>query len=116
VPLAEEEARLRQEESRNKRIFEMWLACYTQEAIGEKENVTEQAVALISQEFLDLEKLVKPEQAAAEHATEFEVPLYNVCWTRNSYRKKNGKCSRHEGTAAAQYTGATRGCLPEKVR
>jgi len=57
----------------------MWLACHTQEEIGEKENLTKQAVSLVCQEIPDLEKLDKPSQAAAEHATEFEVPLYNVC-------------------------------------
>lgn len=33
-------------EERNRRIFEMWLACYTEEEIGEAVNLTKQAVSL----------------------------------------------------------------------
>ncbi|MDP2652477.1 MAG: ParB/RepB/Spo0J family partition protein [Candidatus Omnitrophota bacterium] len=46
-------------EARNKRIFDLWMACYTQEEIGEKENLSHQAVDLILQEMADLPKLAK---------------------------------------------------------
>lgn len=65
-------------EARDERIFDMWLACWTQEEIAKKENVSQPTVAALLSEFPDLEKLIKAEKAAAEHATDFEVPLYNV--------------------------------------
>ena len=48
----------------------MWLACYTQEEIAEKENVDKATVSRICCEFPDLEKCNKAEKAAAEHATD----------------------------------------------
>jgi hypothetical protein len=52
-----------------KSVAAAWLACWTQEEIAEAEGITQQAVDLISQEFADLQRLVK---SAAEHATDFE--------------------------------------------
>jgi hypothetical protein len=60
-------------EARNKRIFDLWMACYTQEEIAEKENVTHQSVDLILQEMADLPKLAKSDKAMAEHAADFET-------------------------------------------
>lgn len=51
-----------------------WLACHTQEEIAEKENVSQPTVAALISEFSDLEKLIKADKAAAEHATDFDVP------------------------------------------
>jgi hypothetical protein len=44
---------------RNKRIFDLWMACYTQEEIAERENLTHLSVDLILQEMADLPKLAK---------------------------------------------------------
>lgn len=38
----------------NKRIFDQWLACHTQEEIGEREGITDQAVNQILQEMAEL--------------------------------------------------------------
>jgi hypothetical protein len=62
----------------DRRIFDLWLACHTQEEIAEAENVTQQTVSLVLQETADLPKLVKSGAAASEHAVDFEPPLYNV--------------------------------------
>jgi hypothetical protein len=50
----------------------------THEEIAERENLTKQAVGLICQETADLPKLDKSSQAAAEHATDFDRPIYNI--------------------------------------
>lgn len=69
--------------ARNRRIFDAWLRCETQEEIAEKENLTSQGVGQILKEFPDLEKLSKSARSTAEHAIDFETPLYTV-WTKNS--------------------------------
>lgn len=65
-------------EARDRRIFEMWLACYTNVEIGEHVGITEAAVRQIIEETADLPKLRSSEQAEATHATDFDPPLYNV--------------------------------------
>jgi len=54
-------------EARNKRIFDLWLACYTQGEIAEKEGINHQAVDLVLQEMAELPKIAKP---FAEHLTD----------------------------------------------
>lgn len=63
---------------RDRRIRSNWLACWTNKEIAELEGLTEEAVRQITQEFPDLEKLGKPDKASAEHATDFDIPIYNV--------------------------------------
>ena len=57
-------------EAWDKGIFEMLLACYTQQEIAKEEGLTQKAVGLILEETAELPKLLKP---AAEHAVDFEV-------------------------------------------
>ena len=65
-------------EARNRRIFEMWMACATLEEIGKREDLTGQAVGLLLKEMADLPKLSKSDKAAAEHAVDFDPPIYNI--------------------------------------
>ncbi|MCK9229253.1 MAG: hypothetical protein M0Q23_00890 [Syntrophales bacterium] len=61
----------------------MWLACWTQEEIAEREQMTRQAVALILQEMAELPKLAKSDKSTASHETGFTPPLYNI-WTKQT--------------------------------
>lgn len=65
-------------EARDKRIFARWLACWTNEENATAEGVSVQPVKDVVDENADLQKHPKPTVAAAEHATDFEVPIYNV--------------------------------------
>lgn len=65
-------------EARNNRIFDKWLACWTNQEIADSEDLTKQAIDLICQEFESLQKFDKSSQAAAEHATDFTTPIYNI--------------------------------------
>jgi hypothetical protein len=57
-------------------VFNLWLACYTQEEITEKEGLTQQAVDEIIQKMAELPEFVK--SPAALHQVDFEIPIYNV--------------------------------------
>jgi len=62
-------------EARNKRIFDMWLACYTQQEIADAVGCPQRTVADALADSADLPKSLKP---AADHATGFTPPIYNV--------------------------------------
>jgi hypothetical protein len=65
-------------EARNKRIFDLWMACYTQEEIATAVEAPQQTVADVIGCFTDIGNLAESGKAAASHATEFQVPIYNV--------------------------------------
>ncbi len=58
-----------------RKIFEMWLACYTQEEIAAACDCDKAQVSRICCEMAELPECNKP---AASHFVDFEVPLYNV--------------------------------------
>lgn len=63
-------------EARNKRIFEMWLACYTIDEIAETVGCSTQPVKDVVSDFsAELPENLKP---AASHLTDFDPPIYNV--------------------------------------
>ena len=53
----------------------MCLACYTQDEIAAAVGCTHQAVDAVLQKTADLPEIAKP---AANHLTDFDIPLYNV--------------------------------------
>lgn len=63
-------------EARDKRILAMWLACHTHDEIAAIEGVS----ATYSKDTISsqTEKLPSATKAAAEHATDFEPPIYNI--------------------------------------
>jgi hypothetical protein len=64
-------------EQRDRRIFEMWLACYGQQEIADAVGVSQGEVAK-SIPSGNVAELNKPDRSAAEHATDFEPPIYNI--------------------------------------
>ena len=64
-------------DARNKRIFDVWMACYTQEEIAEREDLTQKAVDLILEEMASMPKLLKSDKALADHATDFDQPIHH---------------------------------------
>lgn len=62
-------------ESRNKRIFEMWLACHTDAEIASAVDLSEEGVRKLTQQMADLPDVGK---SAAAHQVDFDAPLYNV--------------------------------------
>lgn len=64
-------------EARNKRIFDMWMACYEQKEIAEAVGISPPQVTEITSKF-GIGELAKTEVSAAEHATDFTPPIYNI--------------------------------------
>lgn len=65
-------------DARNRRIFEMWLACYSTDEISEATGASKADVSGVCSKMADLPNLNKPDQSSAEHATDFTPPIYNI--------------------------------------
>ena len=76
-------------ESRNRRIFELWLACWSNVDIAKELNCDEKTVRDVIGETADLPKLRKDQQASADHATDFDPPLYNIWKQQEKTRGSN---------------------------
>ncbi len=77
---------------RDKRIFGLWLACWTQEEIAESVGTSKRDVSEVCSKMADLPNLNKPSQAAASHATDFDVPIYNI-WKQQEKTAGSTHCS-----------------------
>jgi len=69
---------------REQRIFDMWLACYTQQEIGDAVGLSRETIKDWEKDFgekrdsPETTKITAAQRAAAEHATDFDAPIYNV--------------------------------------
>lgn len=82
-------------EARDKRIFDLWLACWTFDEIANDVGVTKETVSTVCQKMAELPKSDKP---AAEHATDFDPPIYNI-WKQQT--KSEG--SSHFGNSETRW-------------
>lgn len=83
-------------EARNQRIFDLWMQCWTQEEIAAEVGLHAQDNALrVSGNLADLPKNQK---SLAEHATDFDVPIFNV-WKQQT--KTEG--SSHFGNSDSRW-------------
>jgi hypothetical protein len=64
--------------ARDKRIFGMWLSCHTDQEAADAEGMVRRTVADLTADFGEIGKLSESAKAAAQHATDFDPPLYNV--------------------------------------
>ncbi len=68
-------------EERNRRIFDMWLACHTGEEIGDLLGIHKDTVSAYTEECRNLENLPKSDKLDATHSDrDWKPPLYTV-WT-----------------------------------
>lgn len=73
-------------DARDKRIFNLWMACYTQEEIAEREGMTQEGVRDVLAKLSDFGNLAENAKAVANHATDFEPPIYNI-WKQREQTK-----------------------------
>jgi len=68
-------------EKRDRRIFDLWMACYTQqeiaEAVGCPRKTVDDQVATFGETVLQNQSA----KSLADHATDFDIPIYNI-WKR----------------------------------
>ena len=84
-------------EARDKRIFELWMQCYTQEEIAEEVNLSRPQTAETIKN-VGIGSLAKTDKSAASHATDFEPPIYNI-WKQQT--KTSG--SSHFGNSEVRW-------------
>jgi hypothetical protein len=84
--------------ARNKRIFDLWMACYTQQEIAEHEGLSREAISDITSSFGSFGNLAETTKATALHQVDFEVPIYNV-WKQQS---KSGNLN-HFGNSEVKF-------------
>lgn len=82
-------------EARDRRIFELWLACWSQQEIADETGVTKETVSEVCQK---LAELPKSDKASSEHATGFDPPIYNI-WKK----QEKSKGSSHFGNSEEQW-------------
>lgn len=85
-------------ERRNDRIRDMWMRCYSQQEIADAEGLSRDSVTDIMGEFSDVKKLPKSDAAAADHATDFTPPIYNI-WKQ----QEKSKGSDHFGNSEPRW-------------
>jgi predicted transcriptional regulator len=70
------------EEEKNQKIFDMWMASYTQDEIAEAVNMKLMTVNDRIKVLTEMEKFPKPYKLSALYQDDFEIPIYNI-WTFN---------------------------------
>jgi hypothetical protein len=75
----------------------MWMAC-TCRRFAERENLDQKTVGNILGDLADLPKLLKSDKALAEHAVDFDPPIYNI-WKQQE--KSQG--SSHFGNSEVRW-------------
>ncbi len=69
---------------RDRRIVELWMACHSTDEIAKEVDVGKADVSKVCSELEELPISNKP---AAEHAVDFDPPLYNV-WKQQTKSEK----------------------------
>jgi len=84
-------------EARDKRIFDLWLACWTQEEIAEDTGIDQGDLSKLTKSFMEIGNLAEIHKTAAIHAN-FDPPIYNV-WKQQE--KTSG--SNHPGNSEVRW-------------
>lgn len=89
-------------DARDKRIFDLWLACHTQEEIAEAAGVDQAEVSRASKDFMQIDNLADSHKVAASHLIDFDPPLYiyNI-WKQ----QEQTPGSRHVGNSEVANAG-----------
>ena len=75
-----------QKDRLDKKIFDLWLACWTQEEIAEECGCSQPTVVETLKDSIGIGNLSESDKAVASHAVDFDPPLYNV-WKQREKTK-----------------------------
>lgn len=65
-------------DKRDRKIFDMWLACSTQEEIAEAVECDQATAKRTADDFMQSVLKNQTHKSAASHATDFTPPIYNI--------------------------------------
>ncbi len=85
-------------EARNRKIFDLWLAGWTQQEIADAVGIKQDTIKDSLRDFGNIARFPKTKQNAANHETDFELPLYNI-WKQQE--KTSG--SSHFGNSEVRW-------------
>ncbi|MEX0886821.1 MAG: hypothetical protein WD009_10325 [Phycisphaeraceae bacterium] len=85
---------------RDRRISNLWLACWTAEEIANEVGIPVSTVKEVWPKTEESPFPSKPDKSAAEHATDFEPPIYNV-WKQRC-KSEGDEWQQHEQRIAAE--------------
>jgi hypothetical protein len=83
-----------EKDRRNEKIFDMWMECSSQQTIAKEVGITQQQVKPICDGFTDSVLKNQTCKSAAEHASSFDPPIYNI-WKQQA---KSGDVSHFGNT------------------
>jgi hypothetical protein len=84
-----------QREERSRHIFDMWLACRTQQEIADAVGIPVGSIKETLVGFGIIADSNKTDQNAANHETDFEAPIYNV-WKQQTKSEGSGHFGNSE--------------------
>jgi len=87
-----------EKDRRNEKILEMWLSCHTQQEMADSASVTQPQAKAVCDGFIDSVLQNQTYKSRAEHATDFDPPIYNV-WKQQT--KSEG--SSHFGNSEVRW-------------
>lgn len=82
-------------EARDKRIFDKWMACWTQDEIAKSENISQPQIKEVLSEMAELPESIKP---ITNHLADFDPPIYNV-WKQ----QEKTKGTKHYGNTESRW-------------
>jgi hypothetical protein len=75
----------------------MWMACYTQEEIAEREDIGQKTVDDVLKDISGFGNLAKSAKPFGSHATDFDPPIYNIWKQQEKIAGKVGDLAHETG-------------------
>ncbi|MCH7725796.1 MAG: hypothetical protein IH991_04845 [Planctomycetes bacterium] len=97
-------------EARKRKIFDLWMACHTQQEIAEAVGCDQRSLSFT--DFGNIANLSKTDQASAEHATDFDIPIYNI-WKQQT---KTTRATELRSNAVAGFGVESHERMRQRVR
>lgn len=81
---------------RKQKIFDLWLAGWTNKDIADTSGIDEGDLSKLTKTFLENGNYAKSQLSDADHATDFETPIYNI-WKQQERQAKKRQLRKPAG-------------------